>query len=143
MMLVNNNPHLASHSKKHAIPALLDINPYEEFEFSFPAQTMWWDDSSDFSTSDDEQHANLAAAQLAQYRPVEKTLSVMLQKPNPYQMHFESNATAIPDEEKGFIFKIILMYFLSSMLQHLWRYFSSYVIACIRRRSLKRHTSIL
>ena len=121
MLLVKNNPHLASHSST-------SIN--QEFEFSFPAQTMWWDDSSDFSPSDDEQPANLAAAQLAQYRPVEKTLSVMLQNPNPYQIYFESNATAIPDEEKGFIFKIILMYFLSSMLQHLWRYFSSYVIAC-------------
>ena len=111
MMLVNNNPHPASHSKKHAIPALLDINPHEEFEFSFPAQTMWWDDSSDFSPSDDEQPANLAA-RLAQYRPVENTLSVMLQKPNPYQIHFATIPTiaAIPEsieEEKDFIDKII------------------------------------
>ena len=111
MLLVNNNPHPAHHSKKHAIPALLDINPYEEFEFSFPAQTMWWDDSSDFSPSDDEQPANLAA-RLAQYRPVENTLSVMLQKPNPYQIHFATIPTiaAIPEsieEEKDFIDKII------------------------------------
>ena len=110
MLLVNNNPHPAHHSKKHTIPALLDINPHEEFEFSFPAQTMWWDDSSDFSPSDDEQPGNLAA-RLAKYRPVEKTPSVMLQKPNPYQIHFTPIPTiaAIPKpiEEKDFIDKII------------------------------------
>ena len=92
MMLVNNNPHPASHSKKHAIPALLDINPYEEFEFSFPAQTMWWDDISDFSPSDDEQPANLAA-RLAQYRPMD--LDVLLQKSSPYQIAFEAITASI------------------------------------------------
>ena len=110
MALHNNNylPPPSPHSKKYAVPSLLDINPYDEFEFSFPAQTMWWDDSSDFSSSDDEQHPNLAA-RLAQYRPVENTLSVMLQKPNPYQIHFATIA-AIPEsieEENNFIDKII------------------------------------
>ena len=108
----SNLPPPSPHSKKHAVPSLLDIDPYDEFEFSFPAQTMWWDNSLDFISSDDnEQPANLAA-RLAQYRPMD--LDVLLQKSSPYQIAFEAiptaTTTASPspqDEETKFIDKII------------------------------------
>ena len=111
-LYINNNlPPPSPHSKKFAVPSLLDINPYDEFEFSFPAQTMWWDDSSDFSSCDDEQPANLAA-RLAQYRPLESNLGALLQKPNPYQLSFgaipapTTTAPNVQDEEINFIDKI-------------------------------------
>ena len=31
------------------IPSLLEIDPFGEFEFSFPCEEMWWDDESDTS----------------------------------------------------------------------------------------------
>ena len=40
------------------IPNLLDVNPFEDFEFSFPCEDLWWDDhdtaTSDYFSDDDE-----------------------------------------------------------------------------------------
>ena len=54
-IFINNNPPPA-HSKKHAIPNLLALDPLAPFEFSFPShdQEFWWDDSSDFSNCGDD-----------------------------------------------------------------------------------------
>ena len=59
-IFINNNPPPA-HSKKHAIPNLLALDPLAPFEFSFPShdQEFWWDDSSDFSNCEDD--LNIAA----------------------------------------------------------------------------------
>ena len=99
---------------KHAIPSLLNIDPLAEFEFSFPAQEMTWDYSSDLSSSDDELTTATALPlpdQLAKYRPKENSLAILIQKPNPYQINFDVNlpATAAPEsvQEKDFLAKII------------------------------------
>ena len=54
-VFINNNPPPA-HSKKHAIPNLLALDPLAPFEFSFPShdQEFWWDDSSDFSNCEED-----------------------------------------------------------------------------------------
>ena len=40
-------PHACSY-----IPHLLDIDPFENFEFSFPSEEMWWDDEDNDTSSD-------------------------------------------------------------------------------------------
>ena len=43
------------------IPHLLDIDPFDNFEFSFPCEELWWDnhdtDTSDYFSSDDEDYS--------------------------------------------------------------------------------------
>ena len=43
------------------IPNLLDVDPFEEFEFSFPCEELWWDDhdtdTSDYFSADDENYS--------------------------------------------------------------------------------------
>ena len=42
-----------------SIPHLLDVDPFEDFEFSFPCEDMWWDshDTSDYFSDDDEDYS--------------------------------------------------------------------------------------
>ena len=43
------------------IPNLLDVDPFEDFEFSFPCEDLWWDDhdtaTSDYFSDDDEDYS--------------------------------------------------------------------------------------
>ena len=58
-------PHACSY-----IPHLLDIDPFENFEFSFPSEEMWWDDedidtSDYFSDVDSDYSATLSVSSLS------------------------------------------------------------------------------
>ena len=39
------------------IPHLLDVDPFSPFEFSFPKEELWWDDSESSSMSSDEDYS--------------------------------------------------------------------------------------
>ena len=43
------------------IPHLLDIGPFEDFEFSFPSEELWWDDqdtdTSDYFSAENEDYS--------------------------------------------------------------------------------------
>ena len=65
MIIPSPSPSTMKTPKACSIPHLLEINPFEEFEFSFPSDELWWDDhdvtTSDYFSDDDEDYSATTA----------------------------------------------------------------------------------
>ena len=103
-------PH--SNSKKSpnvsSIPSLVSMDPFAKFEFHYPADEFWWDESSDCDTEVPLKPIDIDVS--ARLKELQRSCDLEIPKSTPYQIHFPiPTITAIPKpkEEKDFIDKII------------------------------------